>query len=174
MTDNDQQTDLTTFNLVASTILTIFGVFTLAYLIPTHIPEPTGIEQGLSAQFMPTVAVGTMTLLSSILGLNVFIRRVRGLEPIPEDNEDNDDHGFGLTDAINTGFLLFGSAIYIGLLSTSGFMISTVIILVFCFYLGRIRNWLLIGALSLGVPFVLTKILWWGLTVQLPASPFFQ
>ena len=172
--DDKDRTDLTTFNLAASTVLTLFGVFALAYLIPDHVPASAGHDQGLSARFMPTVAVGTLTLLTAILGLNVFIRRVRGLGPIPEDNEDNDDQGFGSKEAVNTLAMLFGAAIYVGLLTSVGFVVSSALALAACLCLGRVRNWLLIAILSLGIPLALMQILWWGLTIQLPAWTLFE
>jgi hypothetical protein len=169
--DDDDKSDLTTFNIAASTVLTLLGIFSLVYLIPDHVPGPTGLDQGLSARFMPYVAVGALTMLAFILGLNVFIRRVRGLGPIPEDNEDSDQQGFGSKEAVNTVALLVGSAAYVGLLITTGFVVSSAVGLAACLYLGRIRNWWLIGALSIGIPLALTQLLWWGLTIQVPAFP---
>lgn len=175
--DNDQddeQADLTTFNLVASTVMTLLGVFSLAYLIPDHIPVEEGAGQGLSARFMPTVAISAMTLLSFILGLNVFIRRVKGLGPLPEDNEDSDVQGFGIKDSASVALLLGGAVIYVGLLATVGFVISSALSLAACMYLGNVRNWLLIGLISFGIPLFLKHVLWWGLTIQLPTFSIFE
>lgn len=171
--DNDDKTNLTAFNIVASTLLTLLGIFALVYLIPDHVPAPTGLDQGLSARFMPYVAVSTLTMLAFVLGLNVFIRKVRGLGPIPEDNEDSDEQGFGPKEAVNTVVLLVGSAAYVGLLTAAGFVVSSAVGLAACFYLGRIRNWWLIAAVSIGIPLALTQLLWWGLTIQVPAFPYF-
>ena len=175
MGDDDKDgPDLTTFNLAASTVLTLFGVFALAFLIPDHVPASAGHDQGLGARFMPTVAVGALTLLTAILGLNVFIRRVRGLGPIPEDNEDNDDQGFGSKEALNTLAMLFGAALYVGLLANVGFVVSSALALAACLCLGGVRNWLLVAVLSAGVPLALTQLLWWGLTIRLPSWTLFE
>ena len=175
MSDDDNDgPDLTTFNLAAATVLTLFGVFALAFLIPDHVPASAGNDQGLGARFMPTVAIGALTLLTAILGLNVFVRRVRGLGPIPEDNEDNDDQGFGSKEALNTLAMLFGAAVYVGLLTSVGFVVASALVLAACLCLGGVRNWLLIAVLSLGIPLALTQLLWWGLTIQLPSWTLFQ
>lgn len=170
--DDDDKTNLTTFNIAASTVLTLVGILSLVFLIPDHVPAPAGLDQGLSARFMPYVAVSALTMLALILGLNVFIRRVRGLGPIPEDNEDSDEQGFGPKEAVNTIALLIGSAAYVGLLTTTGFVVSSAVGLAACFYLGHIRTWWLVALVSVGIPLALTQLLWWGLTIQVPAFPF--
>ncbi len=175
MSDDDKERpDLSTFNLVAASVMTLFGVFALAFLIPDHVPASAADDQGLGARFMPTLAVGALTLLTCMLGLNVFIRRVRGLGPIREDNEDNDDQGFHGKEALNTLAMLLGSALYVALLSTMGFVVSSAIGLAACLLLGGVRNWLLIAVLSLGIPLALSQILWWGLTIQLPPFQLFD
>ncbi len=175
MSDDDNGgPDLSTFNLVASTVLSLFGVFALAYLIPDHVTASGGDDQGLGARFMPTVAVGALTLLTAILGLNVFIRQVRGLGAIPEDNEDNEDQGFGAKEALNTLAMLFGAALYVGLLTTVGFVVSSALALAACLCIGGTRNWWLVAVLSIGIPLALTQLLWWGLTIQLPAGTLFE
>lgn len=171
---DDEVVDLTTFNLVASTGFTLLGVFSLAYLIPNYIPVEEGAGQGLSARFMPAVAISAMTLLSTILGLNVFIRSVKGLGPLPEDNEDSDEQGFGIKDSVSVSLLMGGAVIYVGLLATVGFVVSSALSLAACMYLGKVRNWLLIGLVSIGIPLFLTQALWWGLTIQLPAFAIFE
>jgi len=166
---DDKDSDLTTFNLAASTLLTLAGILSLAWLIPDQVPVPAGPDQGLSARFMPTVAVSALTVLAFLLGMNVLIRKLRGLAPLAEENEDNDDQGFGAAEAVNTMVLLAGSGVYVGLLATVGFVVSTAFGLAVCLYFGGVRNRLLIVALCLGIPLVLEQILWWGLTIQLPA-----
>ena len=118
---------------------------------------------------MPTVAAGTLTFLAFILGLGVLIRRARGLAPISEDNEDNDEQGFGPREAVNTGALLIGAGVYVGLLSTAGFVVSSALGLAACLHLGGIRRWWLVAALSIGLPLALAQLLWWGLTIQVPS-----
>ena len=174
MADEDIQPDLTAFNVIASTILTLFGMYVLYYLIPGYIPVPEGIDQGLSARFMPTVAIGALTFFSFLLGLNIFIRKVRGLGPIPEDNEDNEEQGFGLRELTNTLLLLFGSALYVAMLSTVGFVLASSFGLMVSLYLGKVRNWILIAVVSIGIPLALSQLLWWGLTIQLPAFQLFK
>ena len=159
---------LTTFNLVASALLILFGIFCLAYLIPNHVPASAVHDQGLSARFMPTVAASALTLLAFILCSNVVIRHIRGLDPILEDNEDNDIQGFGQQEIRNTVALIIGVSVYVGLLSTLGFVIASAIGLAVCLFLGGNRNWLLIGAISVGLPLMLAQALWWLLTIQVP------
>ena len=167
--DENEKRDLSTFNLAASVVLTLLGVFSLAFLIPGHVPVPTGLDQGLSARFMPTVAAGALTLLAALLGLTVLIRRVRGRAPIAEDNEDNDEQGFGAKEAVNTVALLAGAGVYVGALSTAGFVVSSALGLAACLWLGGVRQWWLVAALGIGLPLALAQILWWGLTIQVPA-----
>ena len=93
----------------------------------------------------------------------------RGLAPISEDNEDNDEQGFGPKEAVNTVALLIGAGAYVGLLSTVGFVVSSALGLAACLYLGGVRKWWLVAALSIGLPLALTQLLWWGLTIQVPA-----
>ena len=169
ISDENDKPDLTTFNLAASAVLTLLGVFSLAFLIPGHVPVPTGLDQGLSARFMPNVAAAALTILALVLGLKVLVRRVRGLAPISEDNEDNDEQGFGAKEAVNTVALLIGAGVYVGLLSTAGFVVSSALGLAACLWLGRVRNWGLVAALSIGLPLALAQILWWSLTIQVPA-----
>ncbi len=118
---------------------------------------------------MPNVSAGALTFLALVLGLKVLVRKARGLAPISEDNEDNDEQGFGQIEAVNTVALLFGAGIYVGLLSATGFVVSSALGLAACLWLGRVRNWWLVAALSIGLPLALTQILWWGLTIQVPA-----
>ena len=99
---------------------------------------------------MPTVAAGALTFFTFILGLNVLTRRARGLAPISEDNEDNDEQGFGPKEAVNTVALLIGAGAYVGLLSTVGFVVSSALGLAACLYLGGVRKWWLVAALSIG------------------------
>ena len=144
-------------------------MFSLAYLIPEHVPVPKGIDQGLSARFMPRVAAAALTLFAFVLGLDVLIRRARGLAPIAEDNEDNDEQGFGSRESVNALALLAGAGVYVGLLSTAGFVIASALGLAACLCLGGVRKWWLVAALSIGLPLALTQLLWWGLTIQMPA-----
>ncbi len=118
---------------------------------------------------MPNVSAGALTFLALVLGLKVLVRKARGLAPISEDNEDNDEQGFGQIEAVNTVALLIGAGVYVGLLSTAGFVVSSALGLAACLWLGRVRNWWLVAALSIGLPLALTQILWWGLTIQVPA-----
>ncbi len=174
MDDETDKTDLTTFNLVASGILTLLGVFSLAFLIPGHVPVPTGLDQGLSARFMPTVAASAMTVLALILGCTVLIRQLRGRAPISEDNEDNDEQGFGAKEIANTFALLAGAGVYVWLLSTVGFVVSSALGLVACLWFGGVRRWWLIVVLSVGLPLAVTQLLWWSLTIQVPAFRLFM
>lgn len=118
---------------------------------------------------MPTVAACALTLLAFILGLTVLVRRLRGRAPIAEDNEDNDEQGFGPKETVNTVALLVGAGTYVGLLSTVGFIVSSALGLAACLWLGGVRKWWLVAVLSIGLPLALTQILWWGLTIQVPA-----
>ena len=174
MSKDSQSSDLTVFNIAASVVLALFGILTLLYLIPVHVPASAVDDQGLGARFMPTVAVSALTLLALILGLNVVVRKLKGLPPILEDNEDNDLQGFGGKESINTLALTVGSAIYIGLLTTVGFVIASALGLACCLYLGGYRHWLLIGAISIGLPLFLAQLLWWLLTNQVPGFTLFQ
>jgi len=172
--DGRGSSNLTTFNLVAAVILVLFGIFSLGYLIPGYVPASAVHDQGLGARFMPTVAASALTLLACILGLNVLLRKFRGLAPILEDNEDNDLQGFGRRESFNTVALILGTAVYVGLLSTAGFVIASALGLAYCLHLGGNRNWLLIGILSVGFPFLLAQLLWWALTIQLPVFSLFE
>lgn len=172
--DDLNHNDLTTFNLVASAALVLFGLLALFYLIPEHVRASAADDQGLSARFMPTVAASAFTLLAAILGLNVLVRMLRGLPPFIEENEDNDVQGFGRRECLNTLALLSGTAVYVGLLSTVGFIVASTLGLATCLYLGANRNWLLIAGLSIGLPLLLVQLLWWLLTIQVPVFTLFE
>ena len=137
--------DLTKFNLVASVVLTAVGLLALFYLIPFQIPAAKGLDQGLSARFMPTLAAGTLAALAVLLGMNVFVRMLRGQPPLAEDNEENDAQGFGWRESVNAIILIVGSAGYVALFSSLGFVAASAIGLLVCLLIGGVRNWVVLA-----------------------------
>ena len=174
--DGDDQpggsTDLTAFNLIAAALLTGFGLICMLVVIPGHVPASSGIDQGLSARFMPYLAAASFTVLSAMLGLAVLYRKLRGLGAIREDNEDNDRQGFGPRECLNAGILLLSSAAYVWLLSIAGFVLASALALFLCLFAAGVRNWALLIAVGAGIPFFISHALWWGLKIAVPKSAF--
>lgn len=168
----EQSRDLTVFNLIAAAVLIAAGAVALLYLIPAHIPKPSGLDQGLSARFMPTLAAATMTALAVIVGANVLIRRLGGLPPMAEDNEDNDIQGFGIAETLNAMALLAGSAVYLAMLQYLGFVVASAIALFVCMYLGGVRNRLILISVPIAVPVAVSQLLWHALYIILPPFPY--
>jgi hypothetical protein len=164
--------DLTTFNIIAASCLIAIGCLCLFYLIPFHVAIREGVEQGLSARFMPRVAILSVLVLSIALIAGIVIRRTRGLGAIAEDNEDNEIQGFGKRELTNAVLLAAGSAVYVVLLHVFGFLIATPLTLAACMWFGKFRNpfWLL--GLSIGFPIFLQQVLWKALFITLPAGIF--
>ena len=167
-----QSADLTGFNLAAAAFFIMAAIFALFYLIPVHVPLRSGLDQGLTAQFMPRVAAWSMLILAGLLFLEVTVRRQRGMTPLEEDNEDNEQQGFGPRERSNVLILVAGSATYIALLYVFGFLISTVIMLFACFWAGKMRNLVWLALLCIAFPYALQRALWHGLYVIMPAGQF--
>ncbi|WP_306113861.1 MULTISPECIES: tripartite tricarboxylate transporter TctB family protein [unclassified Roseovarius] len=164
--------DLSTFNIAASVCLATLSLFALAYLIPVHVAVRDGSGQGLSAQFMPRLSAIAVLVLSLSLLAGVVLRRVRGLEAIAEDNEDNEIQGFGQREISNTVLLALGCAGHVVLLQYVGFVIATSLTLAACMWFGGFRKpvWLLI--LCVGFPIALKQILWSALYITVPTGMF--
>ena len=166
--------DLSRFNLIASATLVGVGLLTLLYLIPAHIPAARALDQGLSARFMPTLAASVLTMLAFLLGVSVILRRARGQPPLDEDNEDNEIQCFGLRETVNALILLAGAGVYVVLFQAIGFVAASALALFACLLLGGVRNWLLLGLVSLGLPLAISELLWRALLIIMPPFPFFS
>ena len=164
--------DLSMFNIAASACLAALSLFALYYLIPVHVAVRGGLDQGLSAQFMPRLSAIAVLVLSLSLFAGVVFRRIRGLEGIAEDNEDNEVQGFGGREISNTLLLALGCAGHVALLHVAGFLIATSLTLAACMWFGGFRKplWLLI--LCVGFPFALKQLLWSALYISVPAGLF--
>ncbi len=181
MTTRDRETDvgvaghsagLTRFNLAAAAFFIMTAIFALYYLIPVHVPLRSGIDQGITAQFMPRLAAWATLILAGLLFLEVVVRRRRGLAPLEEDNENNEQQGFGPRERSNVLILVAGSATYLALLYVFGFLISTAVMLFACFWAGKMRNPIWIALLCIAFPYALQSALWHGLYVIMPTGLF--
>ena len=164
--------DLTTFNLVAAAFLAAASLVALLYLIPVHVPVREGLDQGLSARFMPRLAAWAALILSVLLLLELSLRRMRGAGPMAEDNEDNEMQGFGIREGSNVLLLSAGSVVYVALLYVFGFLVATAVVLLACFWAGGLRNPIWLAVLGIGFPYALERALWHGLYVIMPAGIF--
>ena len=165
--------DLTTFNLVAAALLVVASLVAHLYLIPVHVPLREGVDQGLSARFMPRLAAWATLILAGLLLLELVLRHLRGAGPLAEDNEDNELQQFGPREASNALLLAAASGLYIALLFYFGFHIATALALFACFWAGRFRNPIWLAILAIGFPFALQQALWHGLYVIVPQGYIF-
>ena len=161
---------LTQFNLIAASVLMAASVFALVYLIPVHVPLRAGLDQGLSARFMPSLAAWFGLALSGLLLLEIGHRYLRGRGPMSEDNEDNERQGFARREIGETFMLSAGAAAYMVLLYLFGFLPATSVALLVCMWAGRFRNFAWLAVLCLALPYLLQKALWHGLYVILPGG----
>ena len=168
----EQSAGLTGLNLAAAVLFIMAAIFALFYLIPVHVPLRSGTDQGLTAQFMPRVAAWATLILAGLLFLEVVVRRQRGLAPLEEDNEDNEQQGFGSREASNVLILVAGSATYVALLYVVGFLISSAVMLFACFWAGKMRNLIWLSLLCIAFPYALQRALWHALYVIMPAGLF--
>ena len=165
--------DLTRFNFVAAALIIAVSLVALLYLIPVHVPLRQGMDQGLSARFMPRLAAWATLILAGLLLLELVLRRLRGSGPLAEDNEDNELQQFGHREASNALLLAAGSGLYIALLFYVGFHIATALALFACFWAGRFRNPIWLAILAIGFPYALQQALWHGLYVIVPQGYLF-
>ena len=166
------QSDLTRFNLVASGLLICLGLFAIFWLIPNYVPIKLDQTYGLSAAFMPRLAAIAVVLLT-LLHAARTLWHLRGAgKTLEEESEDNEHLSFGCIESINLAFFALGSGVYVVLLGLIGFIFASALALVFLLFLGGVRNPLLTLPLALGLPTALDQVLWYALTVRLPAFPY--
>ena len=171
--DTAAKVNLTAFNVIAAAFLATASVVAHVYLIPVHVPLREGIDQGLTARFMPRLAAWATLILAVLLLLELGLRHLRGAGPLAEDNEDNDVQQFGKREIGNVAILSAGSAVYVALLYAFGFHIATAVTLLTCFWAGGLRSPVWLAVLAISFPYALQQALWYGLYVIVPQGSFF-
>ena len=177
ITSEDQQStgqpvDLTNFNLVAAATLLIASLIAIFYLIPEHVPLRNGLDQGLSARFMPQLAAYSTLALSLFLCFEIGFRKYHNHAPLLEDNEDNEQQGFGRRECANALLLSAGLVAYMLLLYLFGFLLATSAILLACIWAEGIRNPVWLFLLGVAFPYLLQQALWHGMHVYMPTGIF--
>ena len=154
-------------NIITGCVLTIFGLVLIFLVIPFNI-EPQSVDHYVnSPKFFSYVIAAVLTVLAILLIIqNVF--RIRHLKNIKhEESEENETLGFGWYETVNLGLFVAGSAAYLFLMKTTGFVISSITLLAISMYFARVNKlWLVITAV--GIPIFIQQLLWHTMTIRLP------
>lgn len=154
-------------NIITGCVLTIFGLVVIFLVIPFNI-EPQSVDNYVnSPKFFSYVIAAVLTVLAILLIIqNIF--RMRHLKNVKqEESEENESLGFGWYETVNIGLFTAGSAAYLFLMETTGFVISSIALLAISMYFARVNKlWLVISAV--GIPIFIQQLLWHTMTIRLP------
>ena len=154
-------------NIITGCVLTIMGLIAIFWVIPSYI-VPQEVDRYVnSPKFFPYICIIALTVLAVLLVIqNLFrIKRVKKLRQ--EESEDNEVLGFGWHETVNLVILAIGSAAYLFLMKSTGFVISSIVMLAVSMYFARVNKlWLMIT--SVCIPIIIQQLLWHTMTVSLP------
>lgn len=164
-------------NIIIGVLLILFSAF--YYFSTGEFPPPSKTEN-LGPAFFPTLLAVTLALLSLLLILGSFRFRGRSAKEkggaVIEGAERLEEDAFSADDVSNR--YLYGtivmSFLYVGVLTTLGFLLSTSLFLVILIRLLGYDKWVNTLAASAGLTAALYLLFAVALSVSLPAGIFFS
>ncbi len=154
-------------NIITGCVLTLIGLLAVFWVIPFHI-EPQEVDRYVnSPKFFSYVCVIVLILLGVLLIVQNILR-IRRLKDVKhEESEENETLGFGWHETVNLVTFAIGSAAYLLLMKSTGFVISSMLLLAVSMYFAKVNKlWLAIT--SVGVPIIIQQLLWHAMTIRLP------
>jgi hypothetical protein len=160
-------TQMPRLNIITGCVLILAGLVVIFWVIPYHI-EPQKVDRYVnSPKFFSYVCAIVLTVLAVLLVFQNIYRIIRRRELSQEESEENETLGFGWHETINLGNFIIGSAAYLFLMNTAGFVVSSILLLAVSMYFARVKLlWLVIT--SVGIPIFIQQLLWHAMMVRLP------
>ena len=154
-------------NIITGCVLTLIGVLVIFWVIPFHI-EPQEVDRYVnSPKFFSYVCVIVLTLLGVLLIVQNILKIRRLKDAKQEESEENESIGFGWNETVNLVIFAIGSAAYLLLMKSTGFVISSMLLLAVSMYFAKVNKlWLVIT--SVGMPIIIQQLLWHAMTIRLP------
>jgi len=154
-------------NIITGCVLTLIGVVVIFWVIPFHI-EPQEVDRYVnSPKFFSYVCVIVLTLLGVLLIVQNILKIRRLKDAKQEESEENESLGFGWNETVNLVIFAIGSAAYLLLMKSTGFVISSMLLLAVSMYFAKVNKlWLVIT--SVGMPIIIQQLLWHAMTIRLP------
>ena len=154
-------------NIITGCVLTLAGLMVIFWVIPSYIVPQQVNRYVNSPKFFPYISIIALTILAVLLVIQNLFRMKRVKKVRQEESEDNEILGFGWHETVNLVILAIGSAAYLLLMKSTGFVVSSIVMLAVSMYFARVNKlWLVIT--SVGIPIIIQQLLWHTMTVSLP------
>ncbi len=154
-------------NIITGCVLTVVGLMVIFWVIPSYIVSQEVDRYVNSPKFFPYICIIALMLLAVLLVIQNLLRIKRKKKVRQEESEDNEVLGFGWHETVNMIIFAIGSAAYLFLMKSTGFIISSIVILAVSMYFAKVNKlWLVIT--SVGIPIIIQQLLWHTMTVSLP------